>query len=618
MNLNSSGEKQKRTGLLVKLTGIAALFVLLSLSVFSVISIRSVHTASLNTAVIMGKIKLDGDLVHFENMLLKEYGQLNLVNGVLTGQNGESLNYQYEFVDSLSKDLGIAVTIFIKENDDFRRISTSIVDDSGKRAVDTYLGSGSAAYPAIQSGSEYEGSAVILGDDYLTKYKPVFSPSGKDVIGILFVGIEMTTIGKVIISNNTGQVVMIIAIALVILLLSVFVNAFGISAILLKPLRSAIKMLREISEGEGDLTRKLTVSSRDEIADLARYFNQTLDKIKNLVIIIKKETAVLSEIGGKLADDMSKTAQAMNDITGTVQSIKGRMQSQSESVSETHATMEQVTGNINKLDGHIGNQSANIAQASSAIEQMVANIGSVTGTLVKNSENVKNLMKASEVSRNGLHEVAADIQEIARESEGLLDINSVMQSLASQTNLLSMNAAIEAAHAGEAGRGFAVVAGEVRKLAESSGQQSKTVAAVLKKIKESIDKISRSTAEVLKMFEAIESSVKTVAEQEEGIRAVMEEQGTGSRQILEGVGNVNEITRQVKGDSGEMLAGARGVISESEKLESATQEMTSNVNEMSSGAENINAAVNHVNELSGKNRSAIDVLIRELSRFKVE
>jgi methyl-accepting chemotaxis protein len=227
-------------------------------------------------------------------------------------------------------------------------------------------------------------------------------------------------------------------------------------------------------------------------------------------------------------------------------------------------------------------------------------------------------MEASEVGRGGLQEVATDIQEIARESEGLLEINAVMENIASQTNLLSMNAAIEAAHAGEAGKGFAVVADEIRKLAESSGEQSKTISTVLKKIKESIDKITRSTDNVLGKFEAIESGVKIVADQEENIRNAMEEQGAGSKQILEAIGQVNEITQQVKGGSLEMLDGSKEVIQESKNLEKVTQEITGGMNEMATGAEQINIAVNRVNELSGHNRDNIDVLVREVSRFKIE
>jgi len=381
---------------------------------------------------------------------------------------------------------------------------------------------------------------------------------------------------------------------------------------------SVIAQLENLSSEQKDLTKRISICSVDELGTIAGMVNAFCEHLGGGIKNIRSETDVLSGIGNALSSNMNDTAAAVNQITANVQSIKSLILNQSAGVSETHATMEQLVVNINKLNNHVGNQSGDISRVSSSIEEMIANIDSVTGTLVSNAGNVKTLQDASEVGRAGLHEVAADIQEIARESEGLLEINSVMANIASQTNLLSMNAAIEAAHAGETGKGFAVVADEIRKLAESSGEQSKTIGTVLKKIKGSIDKIKHSTENVLNKFEAIDSSVRTVAQQEENIRNAMEEQGTGSKQILEGIGRLNEITRQVKDGSNEMHEGAKEVIRESENLEKATQEISSGMNEMAAGADNINSAVNHVNEISGRNREAIDVVIKEVSQFKAE
>jgi methyl-accepting chemotaxis protein len=380
------------------------------------------------------------------------------------------------------------------------------------------------------------------------------------------------------------------------------------------PISVVAGVLKNVSEG--DLTQSINVHTKDEIGDLARDFNTTLDKIKKMIISIKKQSTNLNEIGNDLASNMSQTAAAVNEITANIQSIKGRIVNQSASVTETNATMEQVINNINKFNSHVANQSSNISKASSAIEQMVANVHSVTVTLIKNNDNVKALQEASEVGRNGLYGVAEDIQGIARESEGLMEINSVMENIASQTNLLSMNAAIEAAHAGDAGKGFAVVADEIRKLAEDSSVQSRTIGIVLKKIKDSIDMITHSTENVLNKFEAIDSSVRTVAEQEENIRTAMEEQGKGSKQILEGISNVNEITRQVKGGSEEMLECSKEVIHESQNLEIATQEITGGMNEMASGAVQVITAVTNVNEMTNKNRESINILLKEVSQFK--
>ena len=465
------------------------------------------------------------------------------------------------------------------------------------------------------------GSKEVLSID---RYSPVYKTdlhliyfpieiSGMETSWTLLLGIPKSVIDKPII-DMTRTTVIFAVIILVIAAVITFLIASGI----VKPITKVALTLKDISEGEGDLTKRIENISKDEVGQLSLYFNNTLEKIKNLVISIKGEARKLSDIGADLASNMNETAAAINEITSNVQSIKGRVINQSASVSETNATMEQVTININKLNNHVEDQNTNVSQASAAIEEMVANIASVTDTLVKNTTNVKLLKESSEIGRGGLQEVASDIQEIARESEGLLEINSVMENIASQTNLLSMNAAIEAAHAGEAGKGFAVVADEIRKLAESSGEQSKTIGSVLKKIKESIDKITRSTENVLNKFEAIDTGVKTVSEQEEIIRNAMEEQGEGSKQVLDGVSHLNDITRQVKSGSNEMLSGAKEVIQESTNLERVTQEITSGMNEMASGADQINVAVHHVNEISIKNREGIDTLMREVSKFKVE
>jgi methyl-accepting chemotaxis protein len=394
-------------------------------------------------------------------------------------------------------------------------------------------------------------------------------------------------------------VIILVSIAIVVSVVIIYLVLSSTTA----PIVRVANTLKDISEGEGDLTQSVNVSSKDEVGDLAGYFNKTLEKIKNLVFLIKKQAGLLSDIGNDLSSNMSETAAAINEITANIQGVKGRVINQSASVTETNSTMEQVIANINRLNSHI--------------EKMAVNVASVTNTLINNATNVKTLQEASEVGKTGLQEVVTDIQEIARESEGLLEINSVMQNIASQTNLLSMNAAIEAAHAGEAGKGFAVVADEIRKLAENSSEQSKTIGNVLKKIKESIDKITRSTETVTTRFESIDSSVKTVADQEENILNAMEEQGTGSKQESGDV-SLTEITKQVKTGSQEMLEGSQEVIKESQNLERVTQEITAGMNEMATGAEQVNVAVHNVNEMAAKNREAIDSLIKEVSRFKVE
>ncbi|MCL2881054.1 MAG: methyl-accepting chemotaxis protein, partial [Treponema sp.] len=127
-----------------------------------------------------------------------------------------------------------------------------------------------------------------------------------------------------------------------------------------------------------------------------------------------------------------------------------------------------------------------------------------------------------------------------------------------------------------------------------------------------------STENVLSRFEAIDTGVRTVSDQEENIRNAMEEQGAGSKQILEAVSQLNDITRQVNDSSQQMLQGSREIITEGKNLEKSTQEITEGMTNMSKGADQINTAVNEVNSISSRNKEIIDNLAVAISQFKVD
>jgi methyl-accepting chemotaxis protein len=566
----------------------------------------------------MGNNKLASDFLHFEERIAREYGQLRLIDGDLVGENGKTFKYQYTLIDGLSSDLKIAATIFIRENNDYRRISTSIIDNSGNRAVDTYLGTGSAAYPSIQSGRDYSGQAVILGRDFLAEYKPIFSPNSRDVIGILFIGIEMTAIDDVISENIAQQVIIIVIIASLIILALIGINILSFTFILLKPIKAVTSMLKELAEGEGDLTKRISVSSKDEIGDLATYFNKTLENIRSLVGVIKYKVHALTNTGHELSVNMGTTSTAVDQIASNFEDIKGLEAKQHKGSDEVHKALENINTSIGFLNQIIEDQTDSVNTSSSAIEQMTANIHSVSQTLIENGKNVTTLTEASDLGRVALQEVVQAILEIAKDSEGLLEINSVMNTIASQTNLLSMNAAIEAAHAGEAGKGFAVVADEIRKLAESSGQQSKTTAVMLKKIKASIDSITKSSNEVLSRFGAIDTGVKTVSEHEMNIRHAMEEQETGGKQILESIGRLKEITVSVQKGSGDMSKSGGDLIRETDDFIKLSNDAVNGMSEIVNGAlKEIKTAVTHVSEMSVENNRNFEDLKSETEKFKI-
>ena len=405
----------------------------------------------------------------------------------------------------------------------------------------------------------------------------------------------------------------VIIVLIIVALIAGVLLTFIITSIITKPILKVAGVLRIVAEG--NLTKRVSVDTKDEIGNLANDFNNTMEKIRNLVGTIKYKINGLNHTSFELSVNMGKTSTSVQQITSNLDSMKNLMVRQENGTVEAGKAVGDIKVNIDSLRKIIEEQTDSVNMSSSAIEEMTANIHSVTQTLIENSKNVGVLTEASENGKTGLQTVAQEIREIARDSEGLLEINSVMNNIASQTNLLSMNAAIEAAHAGEAGKGFAVVADEIRKLAESSGQQSKTTATMLKKIKASIDNITKSSDEVLARFGAIDTSVQTVSHHEQNILNAMEEQETGGKQILESISRLRDLTSSVKKGSDNMAVSGNTLVQETDEFIKTSKETVEGMNEILKGINQINVSVKHVNEMSMENDRNFESLKQETDKF---
>ena len=413
------------------------------------------------------------------------------------------------------------------------------------------------------------------------------------------------------------ELIRILCVAAASCILIVMTIIIFISQKISRPLVSTAEALKNIAEGEGDLTVSLPMHGNDEISDISLFFNKTIQKIRKSIGAVGKQSVIMEGLGNSLAVSMTKTSLSIDEIRASIEGVKAQAIEQTASVSETTGTVNRIIGNLEALNGNIENQAASVMHSSESIEQMVANIDSITQSLEKSNTLVKTLADATAEGKQTLLNSNTVTQKIIEQSGGLLEASNVIQNIAEQTNLLAMNAAIEAAHAGESGKGFAVVADEIRKLAEESSAQGKSITETLRHLSDEIAVLSSSSKIVEEKFNAIFNLSEGVRRMSTELTSAMQEQEEGSKKVLDAIKRISTITADVKTGSAEMLSGGRGISEEMHKLDNLTLRIKDSMNEMSEGVMQISASVQEVDDLAQKNELSIKHLAHEVKKFKV-
>ncbi|MCQ2584215.1 MAG: methyl-accepting chemotaxis protein [Treponema sp.] len=400
------------------------------------------------------------------------------------------------------------------------------------------------------------------------------------------------------------------------LLISIAVSSVLIS-IIIKPLRNVNKSMNEIASGSADLTKRIEKTTRDEVGQLVEGFNSFTEKMQTIVKDIQYSNDYLGEIGIELDSSTAETGVSIKEIIENIADVHNQIDVQSNSVHETAGAVNEIASNIESLERMIAKQSEGVSQASSEVQKMIHNIASVNESMDKMAVSFTELTTSAKEGTIIQNEVNTKIEEILNQSKTLQDANIAIASIAGQTNLLAMNAAIEAAHAGEAGKGFSVVADEIRKLSETSSAQSKTIGEHLSNIQTSIQNVVTACTKSSQAFESMAERIGMTDELVKIIKTVMEAQTEGSRQIDASLHAMNDSTEEVRIASQEMAYGNKAILEEVSVLQDATGVMKISMEKMRDKASKITETENTLSNISNKMRDSISDISNQINQFDV-
>jgi methyl-accepting chemotaxis protein len=513
-------------------------------------------------------------LTQVTDMVSKHYREmLKNPDGIVESAYNEAVEY-WDIINetaSIAESFGLPFIYFVQKwEDGFHFVFAS--DNTPDMSIEEIL----ELYEEIPDDMilSYDTGKVVVSKPYTDKwgtfisvFRPVFSDNGS-IAGVIGADCDISTVASL---KRRSQEAFLVSILLALAVGGVL--AFVVSRSLVMPIKEIETAANCLAKT--DFTITIKKMRRDEIGDIQQALLLIRDNLKKKVGDLNNELVGKQlNISANLRNSIKTSSNSLVVITDSMSHVIDQAKSQMDSVSHTSAAVEDIVRHINRLESAVQTQSFNITKSSEAVEEMARGVTSVRDIVLAAHTMTETLGKSSEASKKMLDGLLEELSLISARSEFLEEANATLVNIAAQTNILAMNAAIEAAHAGESGKGFAVVAGEIRKLAVSSNKESASISNEIKKMRSGIENVWKASSETANTMNGMFSKVTDMGMTFETVSGAVDSQMANRGEALSALETLKETSNSVHDASSEIHKRSVVIYEAVESLKGMSRQVT--------------------------------------------
>lgn len=565
-----------------KITMFFSITVSLAIILVSVLGYIRAYENAINVSEIQSKEKLKGDINGLKKYIEFEYGDLSYKGGQLQDNKGNSISKKYEILDEVKNDFSDVATIFVKDNSDFTRIATNVLDETGSRMDGTNLDTTMESYKSLINGNSYTGRTTINKIEYFTTYEPIIKNG--ETIGALFVGVPMDDINKEISGTMSKHLIMVVSMDIFFIILSIIISSI-LAKTITKSLNETVRFAKKIQDLDvsEDINLKL-LNTKDEVGQVIGSIQTAIVNLREFAKVTSEESDNIDNFSMVLENNINQVSDTSKEISNVVVQIADGATNQAKSTEEGKDKVEDLGDFIENCKIELTN-----------LNNLMKEVENLKQDGIKSMED---LTKESVVSTDSTRNIYNVIIETNKKAKRIEEASLKIREIGEQTDLLALNAAIEAVRAGDSGNGFNVVAEEIRKLAEESNKFTGEISSIIDDLIQSTEQAVSTMKNMMALMDNQNKNVQLTSEKFVGISGSIEK----SMLSLE---SLNSISESMEKEKEVIIQVMEGLSSIAEENAASTEEVAASVQEQEASIQEFKDLILNMSELSAEMKENI-------------